>query len=233
MKILTNIIVLFALIFPLIGYGNAIEVSPIRVYLNEDNPVGTLNLTNKSQDTVYLQLDSQHWEQTLGQDHYSKTHNIIISPPIITIAPGKSQLVRLALRADKKLDDEDTYRLYIQEIPRYQTGHVGISFNLRLGIPIFVEPHTLSDKNLQWAIAVKHHMLDVSITNVSHYHCQLVHLTIANAKHNTTLVSQNTFIYLLPKQVKHLVFPLKTALDDYVNVEAKSDWGPMRLQVKT
>jgi len=221
-----------ALAIPSSGYANALEVSPIRIYLDNKNPIGTLYLTNKSHDKVYLQLESKHWEQTFGKDYYSSTNKIIISPPILTISPGESQLVRVALRSKEKFDDEDAYRLYIQEVPHYQNENTGISFNLRVGIPIFIEPNAVSDKKLQWKVTVKNRMLDVSITNISHYHCQLVYLDVRNAKNKAILISQNVFMYLLPKQVKHFIFPLKTRLDEYVNVETKSDWGSLHSQVK-
>lgn len=214
------------------AHGNAMEISPLKIRLSGTNPVGTFQLTNKSQETVYLQLKPAHWKQSSGTDIYTDTDNIIVTPPIATIQPGKTQLIRLTLRTPNETDTENAYRLYIQEIPRFHPGTQGVGFNLRLGVPVFAEPVTPSPRVLQWKGGIQNGSLTLTAINNSHYHCRISRIRINSNGNNHTVGSLYRLIYLLPRQTVQLHFPLTARLDSEINVETKSDWGVTKTRLR-
>jgi fimbrial chaperone protein len=67
---------------------------------------------------------------------------VVVSPPLASIAPGATQVVRLILRLPpSSADREATYRILIDQIPPpAEPGIVNIV--LRMSIPIFALPTT-------------------------------------------------------------------------------------------
>jgi fimbrial chaperone protein len=206
------------------------EVSPIRVYMNQTHPITSMKLTNKSEHPIYLQLKSMQWGQNSEIDTYAQTNDIIISPPMTVIMPGEKQLVRLALRTKINSDSEKTYRIFIQQIPKFQSDSLGVSFNLQIGIPLFIEPTVFSAKKLNWKVSVQNNRLQIKITNPSVYHVQLTHFKITS--NNKDFFSKNIFSYILPKQTRQFSYPLKNKIGKDIYIEAMSDWGPIQFRAK-
>ena len=128
-------------------------VSPVRVELSAAQRSVALMVRNESSDEpVVVQLRTVAWSQNAGDDVYASTGDLIAAPPIFTIAPGGSQVVRIGLRHAPASDQEAGYRLYLQEIPRApKPGFAGVQIALEMSLPIFVKPATETAARLRWA----------------------------------------------------------------------------------
>jgi fimbrial chaperone protein len=74
-------------------------------------------------------------------------------PPIFTLEPGKTQLIRIALRTAKSQIQELTYRIFITEVPDMTERVVeGIRTNLRISVPVFVQPKVRAKPELEWIL---------------------------------------------------------------------------------
>lgn len=213
------------------SHANAIEVSPIHLQLSPGHPIETLQVANKSQEPVTLQLEARYWQQNGGKDIYTPTDKLIVLPVIVTISPGEKQFVRVASRDNSLHVNEEAYRVYLQEIPQFKIGSNTIGFNLRLGIPVFVRPDGEFRGDLQWSAQVNGGVLKIGIVNRMRYHFQLHALSVQDGT-DRLLASRDTFMYLLSGQSVSLAFPLATPLkDDFVQLVAKSDRGVIRLHI--
>jgi fimbrial chaperone protein len=77
---------------------------------------------------------------------------VVLSPPLATIAPGASQVVRMILRQLPQ-GREATYRILIDQIPPpAEPGTVHMV--LRMSIPIFAEPPTRAVPHVQFHLEV-------------------------------------------------------------------------------
>ena len=72
----------------------------------------------------------------------------MLSPPLATIAPGATQVVRLILRQSPQ-DREATYRILIDQIPPPAEPGI-VHMVLRLSIPIFAQPATRAIPHVQF-----------------------------------------------------------------------------------
>lgn len=118
-------------------------LSPMRVDLAPSAPTAVLNVNNSGERPVTIQVRSYTWAQPNGIDVYEETRGFIISPPIFTISPGDTQLVRVALRAPAAADVEQAYRLVVAEIPQAEevvTGEAVFRIAIHMNIPMFVAP---------------------------------------------------------------------------------------------
>ena len=71
------------------------SVSPVSVTLSGKNPIAALTVRNNSTMPTTVQLQLKQWAQKSGKDVFAPTHSILATPPIFTIQPGKSQIIRL------------------------------------------------------------------------------------------------------------------------------------------
>ena len=120
--------------------GN-LQVAPILLEFANTQPSQTLWLTNSGTETLRAQVRVQHWTQHDGQEHQQPGEGLLASPPLVDIAPGQSQLVRIVQSQPGKHAGEQAFRLTIDEVPTV-TGSAtsSLRFLLRYSVPVFVLP---------------------------------------------------------------------------------------------
>jgi fimbrial chaperone protein len=141
-----------------LGAGTAaaatFEVAPVLLEMQGAQRVTSITVTNREDHPTTLQIRPMLWQQEQGQDGLSMTSDVQVSPPIFTVGPGESQLVRIFMRAATGSGDigrELSYRLLIDEIPSPgQTSAVQMA--LRISIPLFVYAGRAGAPALQWKL---------------------------------------------------------------------------------
>ena len=132
-----------ALVLSSLAPAATFGLSPMRVDLTPLAPTAVLNVNNSGERPVTIQVRSYTWAQPKGNDVYEETRGFIISPAIFTIAPGATQLVRIAQRARPAADVERAYRLVVAEIPQAEevvTGEAVFRVAIHMNIPMYVAP---------------------------------------------------------------------------------------------
>lgn len=123
-----------------VARAQALSVLPVNVFLAPGQRAATLSVTNQGRSQTAIQIRAFAWDQKDGSDELITTDEVIASPPIATIAPGATQVVRLILRQLPQ-HQEATYRILVDQIPPPAEPGV-VHVVLRLSIPIFAEPPT-------------------------------------------------------------------------------------------
>jgi fimbrial chaperone protein len=114
--------------------AGTLEVNPVRLEINAAHRTATVTLRNPTDRPVTIRAYPLEWRQADGDEHYSESSAVIVSPPIFTIAPGATQLVRVGLRSPSRAPQ--AYRLIVEEVPDATPGN-GIQVALRLNLPLF------------------------------------------------------------------------------------------------
>ena len=118
-----------------------LQVSPVRITISADGKAGVVRLHNQSDVPTLVQVEALAWNDAADLAEVPRTNEILAVPPVFEIAAGAEQLIRLALRKPLTTDTEAAYRLLITEVPRaVGDGTEGVSFALRLNLPVFVTP---------------------------------------------------------------------------------------------
>jgi fimbrial chaperone protein len=157
--------------------AGSFQVSPVRVQLTPSNPTGAISVRNDSQaESVVLQLRVMDWKQEQGEDIYTPSTELIATPPIFTIAAGGAQTVRVGLRKTVQTDVQQTFRLYLTEVPPPpKEGFQGLQVALNIGIPIFVAPKVVTGTPPVWRAAMTTDgKLGLGATNASNMHVQIL-----------------------------------------------------------
>lgn len=124
--------------------AGAFSVTPVRIYMTPRDRAVAITIVNEGDTAVALQADLNNWSQKAdGADELTPTEDLILSPPILKLAPKARQVVRLALLKPADASRQLTYRLIMREVPeatapRGETVQVPVA--LALSMPIFITP---------------------------------------------------------------------------------------------
>ena len=142
-------------------------VNPVRVTLSDKQKIGTITLRNDGTDPVPMQLEALKWSKEEGEDVFTSTRELIVSPPIFTIPAGGSQLIRVGLRGAPDAQRELTYRIIMQELPPPPDPDFnGTKMLMRVSLPVFVLPKVAAKPVLRWqAVRTSDGALKISLTN--------------------------------------------------------------------
>jgi fimbrial chaperone protein len=120
------------------------SVTPVRIFMTPKDRAVAVTLTNMGDTEVALQADIHAWRQKPdGTDELVLTDDMILSPPILKLAPNARQVVRLALLRPADASRQLTYRMIVREIPEAtapKDSAMEVPISLALSMPVFITP---------------------------------------------------------------------------------------------
>ena len=216
----------------------AIGVSPVRVTLSDKQKIGTITLRNDGTDPVPMQLEALKWSKEEGEDVFTSTRELIVSPPIFTIPAGGSQLIRVGLRGAPDAQRELTYRIFLQELPPPPDPDFnGTKMLMRVSLPVFVLPKVAAKPVLRWqAVRTSDGALKISLTNDGNAHVQIINFSLSKPGSAQPWITQNSSDYVLIGQSFDWILP---ASADYsipqsgttIQLFAETDAGDIEAEV--
>ncbi|AFL89586.1 P pilus assembly protein, chaperone PapD [Terriglobus roseus DSM 18391] len=144
-------------------HAQTLAVEPVNLFFLPGQKIVTLTLKNPASEPITVQGRAFTWAQEGNADPLNATDAILISPPMATIRPGESQVVRVAMRQPAS-ERESTYRLLIDQLPSAARPKE-VSILLRLSIPVFVEADVHATAKFEFR--VEHHRDGKSILIVA------------------------------------------------------------------
>ncbi|NJS35283.1 MAG: fimbria/pilus periplasmic chaperone [Brachymonas sp.] len=124
--------------------AGSFSVTPVRIYMTPRDRAVAVTITNEGDSPVALQADINVWSQKPdGTDELVLTDDMVLSPPIIKLAPKARQVVRLALLKPADASRQLTYRLIVREVPEVTApkgGTLEVPIALALSMPVFITP---------------------------------------------------------------------------------------------
>lgn len=142
-SILRSVLGAAALVCVPLAQAAVLLVSPVRIQFEPTQPGQTLQISNRGQQAVDAQVRIMRWTQENGRDRLVPVDSseLVASPPMLHIEPGKQQTVRLIRLQPVKPAGELSYRLLVDELPRPDSLQgSGLRMLMRYSIPVFVEP---------------------------------------------------------------------------------------------
>lgn len=122
-------------------WASGLQVSPIGLRLAAAAPADALWLTNTGSETLHAQVRVYRWTQAGGKDVLEPSRDLVVSPPMVTIAPGDRQMVRVIRQVAPPANGvEAAYRVIVDELPVGGTEKPGLKFVLRYSVPVFLSP---------------------------------------------------------------------------------------------
>ncbi len=222
-------------LLPIAAQAADIAVLPVRVELSAGQDRQAITVTNQGKEGVTMQVEAAAWSQTDGVDHYTPSDDLLVNPPLFTVPPGRSQILRLGLRRPAAGEKELAYRLFLREVPaasqasaRRADGKVSVLLELRL--PVYVAPAKVVHSHQWRASRDAKGQIVLSVLNAGNVHLVVGELKLraAGARQDAApLAATKTSVSVLPGQSRRWVLrPEKPLTSPRVELEVATDRGP-------
>lgn len=173
--------------------SGSFQVNPVNITLPADRQATSLTIKNSDTKPVAVRVVTYSWTQENGRDIYSETRDVIVSPPIFTIQPGGTQLVRIGLRSRSA----KAYRVIFEEIVRHQPSSSQIQVALRLNLPLYLPPPGGGKADVRWkAWRDGAGDLFVEADNRGSAHAQILEIAVRDRAGGQTILSKQMGVIL-------------------------------------
>ena len=124
------------------AWAGVFTVSPVRIFMSPRDRAIAVTVTNDGDEELVMQAEVFKWDQKPGgEDELVASDDLVLSPPILKLAPKARQVVRLALINRTALDRQVTYRLVVREVPEVkQATNIQMQVALAFSMPVFITP---------------------------------------------------------------------------------------------
>ncbi|HHA2457778.1 TPA: molecular chaperone [Stenotrophomonas maltophilia] len=179
--------------------AGAIEVSPVVAVFSPSQKTGVLALTNTDSTPKTYQVSAEAWAVENGEQTRVATNDLIFRPSLVTIQPGKRQVIRYL--KTNSTGDEQAYRVRVQEIIDPEVAKLpGLHQTVKIDSPWFWRA-----KDAQPKLAASWQGGRLVVVNTGTATAQLTNLT-AGAENKNGLVG-----YVLPSQTFRMTLKANTA----------------------
>lgn len=216
------------------AHAGSFTVNPVRVTLSPSHAVAAITVRNAGSDASVIQLETSRWTQQDGKDVLTPSREILATPPIFTLAPGGSQIVRVGLRREPDPQRELTYRLVLREVPPPQPIAQGLRVALAISMPVFVVSAHPSFSNLQWqAQRLADGRIQLQATNTGSAHVQVGSIELSLPGSASPAVTESVATYVLPGNARSWTFKSAVALPvrSVLTLQASTDGGDVQAKV--
>lgn len=201
--------------------AGGLQVSPVSLQIANDANADGIWLSNVGDTPMHAQVRVFQWTQNSGADQLTPSTALTVSPPLLEIAPGARQLLRVIRSSSPPaVGTEQTYRLIIDELPvakplpeadpaAPKKKSAGISFVMRYSLPVFVgDPQDQPiAPQLQWSLHKSDSQWRVEVHNRGNMRAQIADLQ-AKINGGTALVLRSGLLgYVLPGSTMTWSFP--------------------------
>ena len=232
-------IALASLLLNSYAHAGNFEVSPIRVDFDSTTRSSVLTIRNVSSDeSVVVQARIVKWTQSNGEDVTATTTDLIVNPPIFTLTPNGTQLVRLGPR-DAALaqgsSNELSYRIILSEVPKAPTPDFrGVGIALNLSVPVFFAPNGSADQPLPEIVTSRdaEGRVVATVTNSGTKSFKVTKLALTNTTSKETLEELTQVRYLLPGSKATWSFKPKLPAPANFSVSITSERGVHSVDIK-
>lgn len=198
--------------------AHAFQVRPVRVDLNNRATATQLMVHNPTPRPLLLQAEAFDWTQDGAQDALRPTQALIVNPPIVEIAPGASQVVRLGLRGPLEAGVQRHFRVWLTQVATPELLDSGVQLLMRVSLPVFVTGAGTPGPQPQW----QHRGDAVELRNTGARHLQVRELRLTAGDGRQITLGP---CYALPAGLCR--WPLPAGWSGALRWEADSDAGAL------
>ena len=196
---------------PLLAGG--LQIAPVSLTLREAQKADGIWLSNEGTTTINAQVRVYRWTQSANNDKLAYAHGLVISPPMLILAPGDKQLVRVIHTGPTMSNNvEDAWRLSIDELPPAKKEKNQLQFVMHYSVPVFVQPSVIVNAapKLQWKLVRSDGKVFIEVSNQGNSHAQLAQATFVNSRGVRNIISPGLLGYVLPGSTMRWIIPAYT-----------------------
>lgn len=216
-------------------WASGLQVAPVSVALSQAERAAVLNISNTGESPMTVQVRAYKWTQT-EQDEYvlDPSTDLIVSPPIMQLAPGAQQELRL-IRTLPSSPLEQQFRIIVDELPNPTVApKKGISLLLRHNIPVFLNAEENPSAQLQWrGLAAAGGNTRIRISNTGQTRAQIARIWLEKDGKESAVLSGGLTGYVLPGHSieREFKLPLADILSGTTQLKAQVNASETAIQL--
>jgi fimbrial chaperone protein len=150
------------------------DVTPTTVDLAGTAATSTITVRNSHTETTRFQVVVYAWRQDAdGEMILEETEHLVVFPTLFSLAPGQAKALRVGTTLPRA-PREQSFRIFVEELPPEQPAVGHIQVLARVGIPVFVAPiETRRDLRVTTTSS------DIVVQNAGTVRSRLVSLTVS------------------------------------------------------
>lgn len=186
-------------------WAGVFSVTPVRIYMTPRDRAVAVTITNEGDTELVLQAELNDWSQKPdGTDEQVPTEDLILSPPIIKLAPNARQVVRLARLQPADASRQLIYRMIMREVPEAVASRdktIQVPIALALSMPVFITPPAAKREMSCQADRGNPQTLNVSCTNSGTAYAQVREILLKRGAQVLARFEGGTYILPAARQV--------------------------------
>lgn len=201
--------------------AGSFRISPTLADIPPGVTMATFRVQNSGGASLTVQVTAKKWGQHNGKDILVDTDTLLVVPPISTIAPGDTQVVRIAFQG-RRPGHELAYRVFFHEVPPPPPpGTVGLQTALRMSIPLFFAPAEKAGE-LDWEVRrVADGKLRLDVHNRGTRFARFTGLRLSAGRRE--LMALDGPLYLLAATSRHWILPAPPAGTNRLTLTMKTE----------
>src|SRR5947208_2927824 len=161
------------------SWAASLQVAPVKVEVASPGAATTVKLRNEGTMPLNAQIRVFRWSQVNGEDKLEPTTDVVASPPLTKLTPKLDYTVRLVRVSKTPVAKEETYRLFIDELPdAANQRNRAVNLLLRYSIPVFFYPAAGNPPTLSWSVEQSGGKLSVVARNSGARHLRISDLKL-------------------------------------------------------
>lgn len=210
--------------------AQALMVLPVNIQMAPAQGAASLTIANQGKSETAVQVRVYAWDQVTGEDRLLPSTDVLTSPPMATLPPGGTQVVRVVLRKLPR-EQESTYRILIDQIPPPEVpGEVHVV--LRLSIPIFAQPPIRTAAHMKFHLESDGGQTFLVASNAGGHHAAIRNLELRTADGREVSLAPGTTPYVLSGATRRWALTGKNSWSaEPLQLKAREDGGAINEQV--
>ncbi len=187
----------------------SLHVAPVSVQFTPGQAAATVSLRNDGDQTLRAQVRVFAWSQTGNQDQLDASQALVASPPQVEIAPKATQTVRLVRAAKTTPGQEESFRLFIDEIVDPATAPpTGLSVQLRYSVPVFVSPAGMKAPKMTVTTSVEGQNVVLKAQNTGGQHASISAVMVQGDSGDAIMLEPGLLGYVLQGKTMEWKLPI-------------------------
>lgn len=200
------------------------SIGPLSLEISPRTRIAVLQVGNFRSTPLDLQASVVSWSQRTGQDKLTPTDDIVVSPAIASVPPGKRQVFRVAFRGVPSPEREQAFRLMVADVsppPLNAGAGATVAFRITNSLPLFVRATMKGAPQLEvGSCAAPEHQACVEIRNPGVLHAKVRRIVMNGQGWTQTLTPNAT---VLAGGKRSFTTPIGQARPGHISVQVEAD----------
>ncbi|QNN57744.1 molecular chaperone [Diaphorobacter ruginosibacter] len=213
-----------------------LEVAPTTLQIEPSQNANGITLNNSGALPLRAQVRVFEWTQKDNRDLLTPTTALTVSPPMLQIAPGGTQLLRVIRTSPPVAEGQEAaYRLIIDELPPAESpapvnaeptpptkATTALTFLMRYSLPVFLgpEPHPTIGTQLAWTVEKTPKTWTFKLKNNAPTRAQIADIEAITADDKRIKLANGLLGYALAGQTMEWSVPAPVTQQRIVGYEA-------------